>query len=160
MLRPGLVERCYADGEALLRQGDHGTQLLYLVEGTVDVLLRLAPAREQAPPDASPSPIPDPNQGGTAGARSPGCAAGSGARGDGCAAEGGKSGEGSRGEDRMSAGLEDGPGGEVGRVAGGSSGGSAPPAVPEIVGDELPPALLEVGNPFVHTMMCIMRAHF
>ncbi|KAK9839649.1 hypothetical protein WJX81_003229 [Elliptochloris bilobata] len=51
VLRPGLAERCYADGEALLRQGEHGTQLLYIVEGTVDVLLKLAPiVGDELPP--------------------------------------------------------------------------------------------------------------
>ena len=172
MLRPGLVEHCYADGEALVRQGDHGTHLLYLVEGTVDVLLRLAPAREQAPPDAgtgcSPSPLPksasrlapareqaprdasthgSPQPSSATDARSPGCAASSGARGDGCTAGSGRCGGGSRGEDG-------GNGGEDG-AAGGSSGGSGPPTVPEIVGDELPPALLEVGADSVLKCPCV-----
>eukprot|EP00884_Botryococcus_braunii_P004062 jgi/Botrbrau1/13657/Bobra.0292s0007.1 len=46
LLRPGLMEREYKDGEYLLRQGDQGTSLLYIVEGQVEVLLKLQPPKE------------------------------------------------------------------------------------------------------------------
>ena len=46
VLRPGLAERCFSDGEYLIRQGDQGTHLLFITEGTADVLLRLALPRE------------------------------------------------------------------------------------------------------------------
>lgn len=47
LLRPGLMEREYRDGDYLLRQGEQGTFLLYIVEGQVEVLLRLHPPKDQ-----------------------------------------------------------------------------------------------------------------
>jgi hypothetical protein len=104
VLRPGLAERAFVDGEFLLRQGETGTQLLYILEGTVDVLLRLAPAREAPAADAAASPKSEP------GAEPAGGAAATAAH-----------------------------------DSGGGGGGVA--GVPEVVGDELPLALLEVGAP-------------
>lgn len=45
VLRPGLAERVFSDGEYLIRQGDQGTHLLYILEGTVEVLLKLSNPR-------------------------------------------------------------------------------------------------------------------
>lgn len=45
VLRPGLAERVFSDGEYLIRQGDQGTHLLYILEGTVEVLLKLSHPR-------------------------------------------------------------------------------------------------------------------
>ena len=45
VLRPGLAERAFSDGEYLIRQGDQGTHLLYILEGTADVLLKLSNPR-------------------------------------------------------------------------------------------------------------------
>lgn len=48
VLRPGLGERTYREGEYLIRQGEQSTHLFYLLEGQVEVLLKLPPSREQA----------------------------------------------------------------------------------------------------------------
>jgi hypothetical protein len=54
VLRPGLAERAFSDGEYLIRQGDQGTHLLYILEGTADVLLKLAlPRHEQQQPSSA-----------------------------------------------------------------------------------------------------------
>lgn len=45
VLRPGLAERVFSDGEYLIRQGDQGTHLLYILEGSVEVLLKLSNPR-------------------------------------------------------------------------------------------------------------------
>ena len=130
VLRPGLAERSYADGEHLLRQGEHGTQLLYIVEGTVDVLLKLAPAREQLPVT---NPDPDPSKSPSSGLAPTGCvsarAASSGAHNRGCAEDSG----------------------------GGRDGSAGAAAVPEVVGDELPPALLEVSFSTDRQALCVYQ---
>ncbi len=49
MLAPNLAERVFGEGEYLLRQGDQGGHLLYIVEGSVEVLLKLSsPGPQQA----------------------------------------------------------------------------------------------------------------
>lgn len=48
VLRPGLGERSYRDGDFLIRQGEQSTHLFYILEGQVEVLLKLAPSRESA----------------------------------------------------------------------------------------------------------------
>ncbi len=103
VLRPGLAERAFADGDFLLRQGETGTQLLYILEGTVDVLLRLAPARDAPAANAAASP-------------------------------------------KSEAGTDSGAGaaGAAAHDSGGGGGGGGGGGVPEVVGDELPLALLEV----------------
>ena len=45
VLKPGLAERIFSDGEYLIRQGDQGTNLLYIVEGSAEVLLKLSNPR-------------------------------------------------------------------------------------------------------------------
>lgn len=45
VLKPGLAERAFSDGEYLIRQGDQGTHLLYIVEGSAEVLLKLSNPR-------------------------------------------------------------------------------------------------------------------
>lgn len=45
VLKPGLAERCFSDGEYLIRQGDQGTHLLYIMEGAAEVLLKLSNPR-------------------------------------------------------------------------------------------------------------------
>jgi CRP-like cAMP-binding protein len=40
------MEREYKDGEYLLRQSEQGTFLMYIVEGQVEVLLKLQPPKE------------------------------------------------------------------------------------------------------------------
>ena len=133
VLRPGLVERFYADGEALLRQGDHGTQLLYLLEGTVDVLLRLAPAREPAPPDASPSPSPSPKPKDTPSIRPDAqCASGSGARSSACAAESSRPCDGGRGDDGNNGGEDGGAHGECGGAAAAAAAAPGRPRCPRL----------------------------
>ena len=46
VLRPGLPERVYEDGELLLRQGEQGTFMMYILEGQVEVTVRLQLPRE------------------------------------------------------------------------------------------------------------------
>lgn len=46
VLRPNLPERTYRDGDILLRQGEQGTHLMYLLQGKVEVLVKLQPLRE------------------------------------------------------------------------------------------------------------------
>lgn len=46
VLRPGLPERTFRDGEILLRQGEQGTHLMYILQGQVEVLVKLPPIRE------------------------------------------------------------------------------------------------------------------
>ena len=41
VLKPGLQERSYQDQEYLIRQGEQGTYMLYIMQGQVEVLLRL-----------------------------------------------------------------------------------------------------------------------
>lgn len=48
VLRPGLSERRYRDGEYLIRQGEQSTHLFYMLEGQVEVLLKLPPQRESS----------------------------------------------------------------------------------------------------------------
>lgn len=47
VLAPNLAERVFSDGEYLLRQGDQGNHLLYIMEGTADVLLKLSSRSSQ-----------------------------------------------------------------------------------------------------------------
>jgi CRP-like cAMP-binding protein len=46
VLRPNLPERSFRDGDILLRQGEQGTHLMYLLQGQVEVLVKLQPLRE------------------------------------------------------------------------------------------------------------------
>ncbi len=46
MLRPGLPERAFEDGELLLRQGEQGTFMMYILEGQVEVTVRLQIPRD------------------------------------------------------------------------------------------------------------------
>ena len=46
VLKPGLPEHTYWDGEVLLRQGDQGTHLMYILSGEVEVLVKLPPIRD------------------------------------------------------------------------------------------------------------------
>ena len=46
VLRPGLPERVYEDGELLLRQGEQGTLMMYILEGQVEVTVRLQIPRD------------------------------------------------------------------------------------------------------------------
>ena len=46
VLRPGLPERAYEDGELLLRQGEQGTFMMYILEGQVEVTVRLQIPRD------------------------------------------------------------------------------------------------------------------
>ena len=46
VLRPGLPERGYEDGELLLRQGEQGTFMMYILEGQVEVTVRLQIPRD------------------------------------------------------------------------------------------------------------------
>ena len=48
VLRPGLPDRTFRDGEILLRQGEQGTHLMYLLQGQVEVLVKLPPIRESS----------------------------------------------------------------------------------------------------------------
>ncbi|CAK0783136.1 hypothetical protein CVIRNUC_006332 [Coccomyxa viridis] len=45
VLKPGLAERAFSDGEYLIRQGDQGTHLLYILEGSAEVFLKLSNPR-------------------------------------------------------------------------------------------------------------------
>ena len=56
VLRPGLGERSYRDGEFLIRQGEQSTHLFYLLEGQVEVLLKLPPHVIPTPTVASAPP--------------------------------------------------------------------------------------------------------
>jgi [calcium/calmodulin-dependent protein kinase] kinase len=44
-------ERTFEEGSVIMRQGDQGTYLMYIVEGTVDVLVKwfTTPPRRSAP---------------------------------------------------------------------------------------------------------------
>ena len=46
MLRPGLPERAFEDGELLVRQGEQGTFMMYILEGQVEVTVRLQIPRD------------------------------------------------------------------------------------------------------------------
>lgn len=46
VLRPDLPERSFRNGDILLRQGEQGTHLMYLLQGQVEVLVKLQPLRE------------------------------------------------------------------------------------------------------------------
>ncbi len=46
VLRPGLPERAFEDGELLLRQGEQGTFMMYILEGQVEVTVRLQIPRD------------------------------------------------------------------------------------------------------------------
>lgn len=46
VLRPGLPERGYEDGELLLRQGEQGTFMMYILEGQCEVTVRLQMPRD------------------------------------------------------------------------------------------------------------------
>ena len=46
VLRPNLPERSFRNGDILLRQGEQGTHLMYLLSGQVEVLVKLQPLRE------------------------------------------------------------------------------------------------------------------
>ena len=46
VLQPGLPEHTFRDGEILLRQGDTGTHLMYILSGEVEVLVKLPPIRD------------------------------------------------------------------------------------------------------------------
>ena len=46
VLQPGLPERSYTDGELLLRQGEQGTFMLYIMQGKVEVTVRLAAPKD------------------------------------------------------------------------------------------------------------------
>ena len=48
VLRPGLPERVYSDGETLIRQGEQSTYMLYISEGQVEVTVKLATPRGEA----------------------------------------------------------------------------------------------------------------
>lgn len=46
VLQPGLPERVFQDGELLLRQGEQGTFMLCILEGQVDVTVKLQMQRD------------------------------------------------------------------------------------------------------------------
>ncbi len=46
VLLPNLPERSFRNGDILLRQGEQGTHLMYLLQGQVEVLVKLQPLRE------------------------------------------------------------------------------------------------------------------
>ncbi len=46
VLKPNLPERSFRDGDILLRQGEQCTHLMYLLQGQVEVLVKLQPLRE------------------------------------------------------------------------------------------------------------------
>ncbi|DBB11245.1 hypothetical protein WJX82_004325 [Trebouxia sp. C0006] len=46
VLRPGLPERAFEDGELLLRQGEQGTFMMYILEGQAEVTVRLQIPRD------------------------------------------------------------------------------------------------------------------
>ncbi|KAK9823463.1 hypothetical protein WJX72_002919 [[Myrmecia] bisecta] len=48
VLRPGLPERVFEEGQLLFRQGEHGTHLFYILEGACEVILRLHVRPESA----------------------------------------------------------------------------------------------------------------
>lgn len=48
VLRPGLPERAFEDGELLLRQGEQGTFMMYILEGQVEVTVRLQLHRDSS----------------------------------------------------------------------------------------------------------------
>ena len=54
VLKPGLPERTFRDGEVLLRQGEQGTHLMYILQGQVEVLVKLPPIRESSRSAQSP----------------------------------------------------------------------------------------------------------
>ena len=41
VLQPGLPEKVFQDGELLIRQGEQGTFMMYILEGQVEVTVKL-----------------------------------------------------------------------------------------------------------------------
>ena len=46
VLQPGLPERAFQDGELLIRQGEQGTFMMYILEGQVEVTVKLQIPRD------------------------------------------------------------------------------------------------------------------